>query len=226
MDIYLIDETNNLTFHFPVNPINKLSIPKERRYRSAEILNFGDIDFHEAGKKITEISFSSLFPIDMTAEYCREKTSTMKPIEYRNKIYDFIDYDNPLRLVITGDMEFNELVNISKFIPEARAGENEDIYYDIEFRTHRDTPIETIDENNQNSLYSNRPTQSTYYNPGDSIKASRETDIRDGPSADSNSIGKIRKDEVLEIYSTENGYADVYWGMHGGFVLLSDFSKV
>lgn len=226
MDIYLIDETNNYTFHFPVNPIDRLSIPKERRYRSAEILNFGEVDFKEKGKKITEISFSSLFPIDNTAEYCKDKTSKIKPIEYRDKLNNLIEYENPLRLVITGEMEFDELVNITKFMPETRAGENEDIYYNIEFRTHRDIQIDTVNNESSKSLYSNRSTKEIYYNSGDKVKANENIEIRDGPSSDYDSIGTINRDEILEIYRVDGNYADVYWGNHGGFICLDDVSKV
>lgn len=62
MDVYLKDESKSYTLQFPVNPLDKISNPKEKKYITADIINFGEVDISQKGSKIREISFNSLFP--------------------------------------------------------------------------------------------------------------------------------------------------------------------
>lgn len=51
MDVYLKDESKNYTLQFPVNPLDKLSNPKEKKYITADIIDFGEVDISQKGKQ-------------------------------------------------------------------------------------------------------------------------------------------------------------------------------
>jgi hypothetical protein len=145
LDVYLKDESKNYTLQFPVNPLDKLSNPKEKKYITADIIDFGEVDISQKGSKIREVSFNSLFPKEYDS-YCRY-VPNMLPIDYVNTIQFWIDADVPVRLIIT-DLNINELVNISKFETEVRGGEVDAIYFSITFRTYRELKIEPGTDNN------------------------------------------------------------------------------
>lgn len=228
MDVYLKDESKNYTLQFPVNPLDKLSNPKEKKYITADIIDFGEVDISQKGSKIREISFNSLFPKEYDS-YCRY-VPNMLPIDYVNTIRFWIDADIPVRLIIT-DLNINELVNISKFEPEVRGGEADAIYFSITFRTYRELKIETV--NNSSSSYSgglqdNRAdNNSSQYIDGDVVKVTaRALNVRDGPGTDNNIIGTVYNGEELTIFRQYGNWADTYWGDHGGYVCLDYVTKV
>ena len=157
IDVYLKD--NNQTFHFPVNPLERISVDKEKKYTTADVIDFGEIDLNEKGKKITQISFNTLFPAEYNESYCRyiDIPNPNQAIELLKK---WKNADYPIRLIIT-DFSFNELVNIAKFTYEERAGELGDKYISITFRTYRDIKIEYVSENNSNDTTLNNRTDVT-----------------------------------------------------------------
>ena len=226
MDVYLIDESKNYTLHFPVNPLEKLSKTKEKKFMTADIIDFGEIDIAEKGSKIREISFNSLFPLAYDS-YCRY-VAIMAPMDYVNVIESWIDLDTHPRLIIT-DLNINELVNISKFTPETRGGEIGDIYFSITFRTYRELKIETIDNSsnsNLGGLQDNRATQSSNFNADDVVTVTASTlNVRDGPGTDNKHIGSVSKGTTLKIYRVSGNWADVYWGNHGGWICLDYVKK-
>ncbi|HBJ2623615.1 UNVERIFIED_ORG: ligand-binding protein SH3 [Clostridium botulinum] len=228
MDIYLIDEAKNYKFHFPVNPLNSLSLSKEKRYISCDILDFGEVDINQKGEKIREISFNSLFPKEYDESYCREMYLDT-PLNSKKLIEDWQDIEQPLRLIIT-DIDVNELVSISKFTYEFVAGELEDIYFSITFRTNREIKIETVNNTSVNSysggLQDNRNTQSATYNAGDKIKVTASAlNVREGPGTNYNILGSVSKGTSLEVYRVSGNWADVYWGNHGGYICLDYVTK-
>ncbi len=228
MDIYLIDEAKNYKFHFPVNPLNSLSLLKEKRYITADILDFGEVDITQKGEKIREINFNSLFPSEYDESYCREMYLD-KPLNSKKLIESWQDIEQPLRLIIT-DIDVNELVSISKFTYEFVAGELEDIYFSITFRTNREIKIETVNNTSVNSysggLQDNRNTQSATYNAGDKIKVTASAlNVREGPGTNYNILGSVSKGTSLEVYRVSGNWADVYWGNHGGYICLDYVTK-
>lgn len=226
MDIYLIDESKNYTFQFPVNPLDKLSKQKEKRFITADIIDVGEVDISQKGNKIIEISFNSFFPLEYDS-FCRS-VSIMKPSEYVEKIESWINNDVHLRLIIT-DLNINELVNISKFTPEIRGGEVGDIYFSITFRTYREIKIETVNNastENLGGLENNRETQNSEFNSNDVVTVTASAlNVRNGPGTDYDILGSVSKGTTLTLYSVQGNWADTYWGDHGGFVCLDYVTK-
>lgn len=162
MDVYLKDDSQ--TFHFPVNPLEKAYINKEKKYTTADIIDFGEIDLNEKGQKITEISFDTLFPVEYNESYCRY-VDIPNPNETIQLLEKWKNSEYPIRLIIT-DFQFNELVNIAKFTYEERAGEKGDKYISITFRTYRDLKIDYVKEGSSTSTLNYRndtPENSTRY---------------------------------------------------------------
>ncbi|MGN2371940.1 SH3 domain-containing protein [Clostridium cagae] len=229
MDIYLIDEAKNYKFHFPVNPLNSLSLSKEKRYITADILDFGEVDITQKGEKIREISFNSLFPAEYDESYCREMYLD-KPLNSKKLIEDWQDIEQPLRLIIT-DIDVNELVSISKFTYEFVAGELEDIYFNITFRTNREIKIETITSTSTNSysggLQDNRLSQESKFKDGDKAKVTASAlNVRSGPGTENDIIGTLYKGQIVTAYRVEGQWLHTYYGDHGGYVHMDYIVKV
>lgn len=229
LDVYLIDESKNYTFHFPVNPLDKLSIPKERKFTTVDIIDFGESDIPDKGKKITEISFSTFFPKEYDPSFCRyvnipTPESAVKLFEY------WLDVENPLRLIIT-DVGFNGLVTLAKFIPEERAGEPGDKYIDLSFREFRDAKIgiyqSSVNSSSTAQLQDNRADSSTSdYQDGDTVKVTASAlNVREGPGTNYNIIGTVYNGEKLTVFRQYDNWADCYWGNHGGFICLDYVTK-
>lgn len=226
MDVYLKDELKNYTLQFPVNPLDKLSKPKEKRFVTADIIDFGEVDISQKGSKIREISFNSLFPLEYDS-YCRY-LSIIEPQEYVNIIESWMASDTQVRLIIT-DFNINELVNISKFTPEIRGGEVGDIYFSINFRTHRELKIETVDSSsnsNLGGLQDNRSIQNSNFNAEEVVTVTASTlNVRDGPGTENNILGSVSKGKTLILYRVQGNWADTYWGSHGGWICLDYVTK-
>ncbi|MCH5139129.1 phage portal protein, partial [Clostridiaceae bacterium UIB06] len=69
-DVYLRNEKEKETFHFPVNPIGEITLNRSKKYDTADIVDFGEVDLSDKGKKIKEVSFSTLLPKEYDT-YCR-----------------------------------------------------------------------------------------------------------------------------------------------------------
>lgn len=228
MDVYLKDESKNYTLQFPVNPLDKLSKQKEKRFITADIIDVGEVDISQKGKKIKEISFNSFFPLEYDS-YCKY-SAIMKPQEYVDRIESWIDSDSHVRLIIT-DLNINELVNISKFEPEVRGGEVGDIYFNITFRSYGELKIETVNNSsseNLGGLQDNRSDNSqSGYQDGDKVKVTASAlNVRDGPGTSYNILGYVPSGTELTIFRQYGNWADTYWGDHGGYVCLDYVTKV
>lgn len=177
MDVYLRNDKEKQTFHFPVNPIGDITVNRSKKYNTVDIIDYGEVDLSDKGKKIKELSFNTLLPKDYDT-YCRYR-NIPKPAEAIAKLEKWMEQQEPLRLIIT-DFGFNNLVNIGSINEEGRAGETGDKYINISFRTHRDLKIQTLGSPKTTSkikkvaLRNNRPTtksNSRIYvvKPGDSL---------------------------------------------------------
>lgn len=227
IDIYLIDESKGYTLHFPVNPLEKFDIPKEKKFTTADIIDFGETDIPQKGKKIQEINFNSFFPVEYNEAYCRYATN-MIPQDYVDKLNEWVDLETPLRLLIT-DFNFNELVNINKFVPELHGGEIGDIYFTINFRTYKELKIETVNNSSASDLgglQDNRLTQSGDFKAEDTVKVTASVlNVRDGPGTSYKILGSVKKGESLKLYRVQGNWADTYWGNHGGYICLDYVSR-
>lgn len=232
MDIYLIDETKNYTFHFVVNPLNSLSLTTNRRFKTVDILNFGEVDIFKPGESIQEISFDTLFPVEYDSSYCRDSIN-LTPNDTVSLIEYWQQQETPVRLIVT-DININELVTISKFSHEVRGGEVGDIYASLTFRNYREMTISTIDTSysyygglNSRSDSSTSGDSSGTYTDGDTVKVTASAlNVRDGPGTEHNILGVIYSGEQLTIFRQYDNWADTYWGDHGGYICLDYVTKV
>ncbi|HBG3391879.1 TPA: LysM peptidoglycan-binding domain-containing protein [Clostridioides difficile] len=163
IDIYLKNEKEKIDFHFPVNPFDSLSIKKEKRFETVDIVNLGEFDIKKEGEKIREISFKTFLPFQYDASYCRY-SELKNPIEVVAMLEKWVDQAEPLRLIITG-FGYNGLVTISSFSNAQTAGREEDRDIEITFRTYRELKIETLKKetksNTKTDLKDNRPNTQT-----------------------------------------------------------------
>jgi LysM repeat protein len=161
MDVYLINEKEKDTFHFPVNPFG-ITVNRSKRYETVDIIKFGEFDISDSGKKIKELSFQILLPEEYDS-FCRY-VDILDPKEAVQKLEKWMDQSEPVRLIIT-DFSFNDLVIISEIQEEEKAGETGDKYINIEVRSWRELKIESISQVASASkpavttpLVNNRPT--------------------------------------------------------------------
>ncbi|ENY8551746.1 TPA: LysM peptidoglycan-binding domain-containing protein [Clostridioides difficile] len=163
IDIYLKNEKEKIDFHFPVTPFDSLSIKKEKRFETVDIVNLGEFDIKKEGEKIREISFKTFLPFQYDASYCRY-SELKNPIEVVAMLEKWVDQAEPLRLIITG-FGYNGLVIISNFSNTQTAGREEDRDIEITFRTYRELKIETLKKetksNTKTDLKDNRPNTQT-----------------------------------------------------------------
>ncbi|EGT3734782.1 TPA: LysM peptidoglycan-binding domain-containing protein [Clostridioides difficile] len=163
IDIYLKNEKEKIDFHFPVNPFDSLSIKKEKRFETVDIVNLGEFDIKKEGEKIREISFKTFLPFQYDASYCRY-SELKNPIEVVAMLEKWVDQAEPLRLIVTG-FGYNGLVTISSFSNTQTAGKEEDRDIEITFRTYRELKIETLKKetksNTKTDLKDNRPNTQT-----------------------------------------------------------------
>lgn len=163
IDIYLKNEKEKIDFHFPVTPLDSLSIKKEKRFETVDIVNLGEFDIKKEGEKIREISFKTFLPFQYDASYCRY-SELKNPTEIVAMLEKWVDQAEPLRLIVTG-FGYNGLVTISSFSNTQIAGREEDRDIEITFRTYRELKIETLKKetksNAKTDLKDNRPNNKT-----------------------------------------------------------------
>ncbi len=138
-DVYLTNTKDNDTFHFPVNPLS-LTVNREKKYNTVEIIDIGEIDVNDKGTKIHEISIETLIP-DVYEPYCRytDIASAKDTIEKLEKWQNQVE---PLRLIITG-IAFNNLVNLGAMNEEVKPeGLYNGKYFTFTFRTYKESKVE------------------------------------------------------------------------------------
>ncbi|EPN2036129.1 LysM peptidoglycan-binding domain-containing protein [Clostridium botulinum] len=141
LDVYLRNEKEKTTFQFPVNPLDNIMINRSKKYDTADIVDYGEVDISDKGKRIKELSFLTLLPKEYDT-YCRYR-NIPKPVEAIDKLEKWMEQEESIRLIIT-DFGFNNLVNISSISEEERGGETGDKYITISFRTYRELKIQTL----------------------------------------------------------------------------------
>lgn len=216
MDIYLKNDKEKSTFHFPVNP-SEITIDHEKKYTTADIIDIGEVDINDKGTKINEISFEVLLP-DIYEPYCRyaDIPSTKSVIEKFKKWQDQID---PLRLIIT-DIGFNELVNISTLNFDIKAEGGNGKYFNFTFRTYRSLNITEINSTLRARQTSTSKKNKYIFRAGEWIVVTASAlNVRKGPGTKNRILGVIKKGQSYKIGSVySKNWVDIYWGKHGGFI--------
>lgn len=227
IDVYLKNEKENATFQFPVNPFG-ITVNRNKKYDTADIIDFGEVDINDKGKKIKEISFSTLLPKEYDT-YCRY-VNIPSPIDAIQKLEKWMEQEDPLRLIIT-DFNFNDLVNLVSIPEEEKAGETGDKYITLNFRTWRELKIEKVNTSEAvvSQLLSNRTTQDTTSKPTHTagewiVVTANELNVRSGPGETNSILGTVKKDQCYKIGTVKGNWADIYWGNSGGWV-CTDYVK-
>lgn len=243
MDIYLLDnyatqatgntsttvysdsDLNNspISFHFPVNPFKSISTPTERRFKTSDIIGYGQIDIQKSGSNIEEISFETLFPKEFDEAYCR-CAITDTPLNIVNRFKNWQNQDKPLRLIIT-DLNINMFVTISKFTPTYYAGEEGDAYISITFRQHREYKIETLQSASSGQQLNSRSGGSSSYKKGDKVKTRADTCVYASNSMTSKYLGKIKANTEVTVYAVYGNWISIYYGNSGGYIGISMVTK-
>lgn len=121
---------------FPVLP-EKIEVSQGENSKSYEISGFGEISVL-TGKKLTEISFSGIFPA--TPLYPGPKMNEIfyKPVYYYQKIEEWMTDQKIVELVFTGStLNLNLPVSIESFTYSESGGAVGDIKYDLKLKQYR-----------------------------------------------------------------------------------------
>ncbi|KEH84603.1 SH3 domain-containing protein [Clostridium novyi] len=231
LDVYIknIYDEECTFFHFPVNPIDTININRGKKFETVDLINFGEADFSSPGKKIKELSFSTLLP-SKADSYCKY-LHIRKPEEIIKKLEQWMEQKEPIRLIITR-LNINELVIISDIGEEIRAGEHDDKYISITFRIYREPKIESLPVAKKSSspaqkvqLRNNRPNTNTKYRAGQWVVTTASVlRVREKPGTNSKILGRVRKGAKYKIGRVQGNWADIYWGKSGGWICL-DYVK-
>lgn len=156
MDFYLItSEFGDL--QFPVNP-EEVKVITEAMVSTVDINDLGEIDQH-TGEKLPVFAFSSFLPKHYDS-YCQYQ-SIPDPNETAEKLDRIRESGKPVRLLISGT-PINTLVRITSFVPQVRGGEPGDIYFDIEFRKHKEVKVRKVSVKKKPSPRPSKPKPKTY----------------------------------------------------------------
>lgn len=223
-DVYLTNTKDNTTFHFPVNP-SSLTFNRDKMYDTVEIIDVGEVDVNKQGTKIKEINFETLIP-DIYEPYCRytDISDARETIEMLNEWQEQIE---PLRLIITGDVGFNDLVNIGTINEDVKPeGIHNGKYFTFTFRTYKELKVNQVDS----TLNSNRTSDSSsnskkIFTVGEWIIITADVlNVRDGPATSYAARGTVKEGECYKIGRVYNNWADIYWSNHGGWI-CTDYAK-
>lgn len=164
INVYLVNQAESFTFHFPVNPFN-LEIDHEKKYSTVEIVDVGEVDVPDKGTKIEKISFDTFFPVEYDESYCTHK-DIPNPQGVMIMLNKWMKQQAPLRLIID-DSAVNELVIIDTMPEKENAGEPGDKYVTMNFRTYNEMKVEMV-----------KPVDSTI-TPTTTLKSNRSEPAKD-----------------------------------------------
>lgn len=205
MDIYLKNEKLKEDFHFPVNPINKLSDKKNKRFETFDIVDLGEVDIFKKGKNISPINFDTLFP-GKYYPFCRY-TDIPDAKSSVEKIKKWMDQEEPHRLIIT-DHDYNELVTISDFQVDEVAGETGDKYISITFRPYRELKIEVLPiPEKPNTPTNNKDTSTSTKKMV--VKVNTSLNIRSGPGTNYSKIGSFKNGNEVDVIEISGNWAKI-----------------
>lgn len=205
MDIYIKNEKEKQEFHFPVNPIDNIVVERKKQYETVNIIDIGEADIPSLGTNLKGISFNTLLPKQYYS-FC--KYSSLPDVDESIKKLDtWMNQKDPVRLIIT-EFDFNNLVIISDFSYEERAGETGDKYISIGFRIYKELKVEALPTPPKPPTpppqVNNKPSTKIMIvtNVGDS-----RLNVRSGPGTNYSIIGKLYQNNEVEVYEIKSGWA-------------------
>ncbi len=139
MDIYLL-ASDGAELHLPVNP-SEIQVETAKRTETVTIIALGEIEIPVSDQPVG-VSFSSFFPRDYDAGYCRY-ADIPKPEDALAKLLAWQETGQPVRLLIT-DSPVNMLVIVAKVNYKYAGGEPGDIYYDLALRQWREIKVRSV----------------------------------------------------------------------------------
>jgi nucleoid-associated protein YgaU len=142
MDFYLISPGEEL--RLPVNP-PEVQIKQEKLYETVSIIRLGEVDYTPDATKIAEITFASFFPKEYDPSYCNYQPPN--PLDAAQKLKIWTDSQKPVRLLITGLLDINQLVLLSATTYTVKGGFPDDIYFEISCRAWRPVKVRTTGYN-------------------------------------------------------------------------------
>lgn len=224
MDVYIKNEKINDTFHFPVNPLNEISIKRNRRFETADIIDIGEVDVFKKGKNLDPLNFSTLFPKEYDS-FCRYK-DIPDPKSSVEKIEKWMFQEEPLRLIMT-DFDYNDLVTISEFEHKEVSGEKGDRYITIGFRPYRELKIEILPEPPKAQAQSSSNTSTSNTKKMIVSVGNSRLNVRSGASTSYSIIGKLYTNNEVDVYEIKNNWAKIKYskGKNGIAYVSSKYLK-
>lgn len=154
MDIGIFIEYNGQVVQIPVNP-QTFTVNTEGNNSVTEIISLGEIIIPKK-KKLSAISWESFFPYESWYPAIRTAGSFKSAdfyLEFLNKIRDDC---KPCRLTVTG-IGFDSEVVIESFEYYHQAGDHEDTYYSINFKTYTPYAVSIISKDSNSKSTASKP---------------------------------------------------------------------
>lgn len=141
MDIGIFIEYSGQVVQIPVNP-QTFTVNTEGNNAVTEIITLGEIIVPKK-KKLSSISWESFFPYESWYPAIRTSGSFKSADFYLSFLDKIRDECKPCRLTVTG-IGFDSEVVIESFEYYHQAGDHEDTYYSINFKTYRPYTVSVI----------------------------------------------------------------------------------
>lgn len=141
MDIGIFIEYEGRVVQIPVNP-EKFDVSTEGNNSVTELITLGEIIIPKK-KKLSSISWESFFPYESWYPAIRTRGAFQSARFYLNFLDKIRDDCKPCRLIVTG-IGFDSDVVIDSFDYHHQAGDHEDTYYSITFKTYRPYQVSVI----------------------------------------------------------------------------------
>ena len=141
MDIGIFIEYNGQVVQIPVNP-QEFNVSTEGNNTTTEIIALGEIIIPKK-KKLSSISWESFFPYESWYPAIRTKGSFKSSDFYLRFLDKIRDECKPCRLTVTG-IGFDSEVVIDSFDYYHQAGDHEDTYYSISFKTYKPYNVSVV----------------------------------------------------------------------------------
>ncbi len=145
----------NEIIRLPVNPAT-IRVKEKGNNKTYQVLKLGEINIL-GNKSLTEVDFEVLLP-GQIYPFVVTKNDFRLPNFYLSKFKEYEESKQPVRLIITGDyLDINMLVSIEIMEKEVRAGEEDDVYINIELKEYKpysmDTFIPVVENGKVTKLY-------------------------------------------------------------------------
>lgn len=134
MAVEMIIQFEGKQLTLPINP-EKLRIDRSASNETLDIVGLGKTA-RKGEVGLTQISLESFFPASNSYFYTGVSPRTC--VDFINKIWHTENKNNNVgRIIISGlPLQINMLFVIDNFVPEIRAGEEDDVYYTLDIKEY------------------------------------------------------------------------------------------